>query len=101
MRISPFIRLHLPPRARLRTRLVIIHRREIMFILLHRQNVRDIVKRDDPQPEVRIIRDLCNFLQKGRQVRRFHAIDGDHEARGAEAVLGGGGSSNLKRELVK
>jgi hypothetical protein len=71
--------------------------RMVMLILLHRCHPRHIVKRNDFEPEVGVVRDLGCLAQEGGQVRRGDAVDVGYEIGGCEAVSVRGRASNLER----
>lgn len=51
----------------------------VMIILLHGHHPRHVVEGDGPQAEVRVIRDLVDFLDEAVEVGRGDAVDGGDE----------------------
>ena len=71
-----------------------------MLAFLHGNHPRHIIKSDGLEAEIRVIRDLVDFADKGVEVKGLDAVDSRDEVRGGEAVLVGWAASTLNGELV-
>lgn len=58
-----------------------------MVILFHGDDPRHIVKGDEPQAEVGVIRDAANLPDKRVEIGRLDAVDGRDEVGRGQAVL--------------
>jgi hypothetical protein len=67
-----------------------------MLAFLHGNHPWHIIKRHGLEAEIRVIRHLVDFTDKGIEVESLDAVDGRDEVRGGEAVLVGGTASTLK-----
>jgi hypothetical protein len=51
------------------------NRREVVLVLLQRRNPRDVIKRDDLEPEVLVVADLLDFAEEGCEIGRGDVVD--------------------------
>lgn len=66
-----------------------------MLVLLHGGDPGDIVKCDDAQTEIGVIRDFDDFFKEGREIGRGDIIYSGDKVGCGEAVLVGGGAAGL------
>lgn len=66
-----------------------------MLVLLHGGDPGDIVKSDDAQAEIGVIRDFDDFFEEGGEIGRGDVIYSSDEVGCGEAVLVGGGAAGL------
>jgi hypothetical protein len=52
-----------------------LNRREVVFVLLQRSDPRDVIERDDLEPEVLVVADLLDLAEEGCKIGSGNVVD--------------------------